>query len=191
MSRIDMDPVTIGLERRNIERSLRSQTDAEALYQSYRRTWRASQTYLQLKAHLDKITFPSINKIVCFALGAPSNFDQRESRRSNIQHAAVESLIEILNEKAGGNKVITCYAQEPLYNHSDRELLRTIGIETIDDPEGPEGFLKVDENTLVVSISPNVPVRQIIADLVWPGAMLWDTVKSMDNKREEWIIDSL
>jgi hypothetical protein len=174
MGRIDMDPVTIGFERRNIERSLRSQTDAEALYQSYRRTWLASQTYLQLKTHLDKITFPTINKIVCFALGTPSNFDQRESRRSNIQHAAVESLIEILNEKTGGNKVITCYAQEPLYNHSDRELLRTIGIEAIDDPEGPEGFLKVDENTLVVSISPNVPVRQIVADLVWPGAMLWD-----------------
>jgi hypothetical protein len=164
----------------------RTQAEAVELYKSYRIEWLASPTYKLLKAHLDKIAFPPINKIICFALGTPSNLDDEGRRRSNIQHAAVESLIQILREKTGGNKVISCYAQEPLYDNSDRALLKTIDIEKMDDPEGPEGFLEVDENTLVVSMGANIPVRMVVADLVWPAAMLWDTVQSIDTTREQW-----
>ena len=86
-----------------------------------------------------------------------------------------------LTKKNGGD--IRCYAQDPAYVDSDKELLKTIGIETIEDPKG---FLEVDEKTLVVSVAPNVAVRQIVADLKWPGAMLWNTVKSMEIEKEKW-----
>jgi hypothetical protein len=160
----------------------RSHTDAKSLYQSSRKAWLDSQTFLLLKTQLNAVTFSiSINKIVCFGLGSLAHPREDTRPRSNIQHAAVESMMEILKEKTGGG--VRCLAQEPAYLDSDKELLKTIGIETIEDPNG---FLEVDGNTLVISAAPNVCVRQIVADLQWPGAMLWNTVKSMDVEMEKW-----
>jgi hypothetical protein len=131
---------------------------------------------------LDTITFPiSINTIVCFGLGTPASPYENVRHRSNIQHAAVESLMEILNKRNGTH--IRCYAQDPDYDESDKELLKAIGIEVIEDPKG---FLEVDGNTLVVTVAPNIAVRQIVADLQWPAAMLWNTVGSMDIEMETW-----
>jgi SRR1 len=152
------------------------ETNAKALYQSSRKEWMRSQ----LKAQLDAITFPaSINKIVCFGLGPPSSPHKHGRRRSNIQHAAVESIMENLKR----NSDIYCYAQDPAYVDIDKEVLKSIGIETIEDPKG---FLEIDENTFIISISPNVPVRQIVSDLQRPAAMLWDTVGSMKDEKENW-----
>ncbi len=77
---------------------------------------------------------------------------------------------------------IKCYAQDPAYNDIDQALLRSIGIEPLDDPKG---FLEIDENTLVFSVSPNVPVKQVVADVQWPGAMIWNTV-SLEEKEARW-----
>ncbi|KAL4786531.1 hypothetical protein BJX76DRAFT_346205 [Aspergillus varians] len=77
---------------------------------------------------------------------------------------------------------IKCYAQDPAYNDVDQALLRDIGIEPLDDPKG---FLEIDEDTLVFSVSPNVPVKQVVADVQWPGAMIWNTV-SLEEKEARW-----
>lgn len=77
---------------------------------------------------------------------------------------------------------IKCYAQDPAYNDVDQALLRNIGIEPLDDPKG---FLEIDEDTLVFSVSPNVPVKQVVADVQWPGAMIWNTV-SLEEKEARW-----
>ncbi|KAL4930382.1 SRR1 family protein [Aspergillus undulatus] len=77
---------------------------------------------------------------------------------------------------------IKCYAQDPAYNDVDMTLLRSIGIEPLDDPKG---FLEIDEHTLVFSVSPNVPVKQIVADVAWPGAMIWNTV-AREEEVTQW-----
>lgn len=77
---------------------------------------------------------------------------------------------------------VKCYAQDPAYNDVDQALLRGIGIEPLDDPKG---FLEIDEDTLVFSVSPNVPVKQVVADVQWPGAMIWNTV-SLEEKEARW-----
>ncbi|KAL4919049.1 hypothetical protein BDW62DRAFT_210001 [Aspergillus aurantiobrunneus] len=84
-----------------------------------------------------------------------------------------------MNVDGGG---IRCYAQDPAYNDVDKALLRSIGIEPLDDPKG---FLEIDEYTLVFSVSPNVPVKQVVADVQWPGAMIWNTV-SFEDKEARW-----
>ncbi|KAL4907694.1 hypothetical protein BDW74DRAFT_147977 [Aspergillus multicolor] len=83
---------------------------------------------------------------------------------------------------------IKCYAQDPAYNETDQALLRSIGIEPLDDPKG---FLAIDEETVVLSVSPNIPVKQIVADVQWPGAMLWNTVcpEERDGKWEKKVRD--
>lgn len=90
---------------------------------------------------------------------------------------------------------IRCYAQDPAYSEADWSLLRSIGIQPLDDPKG---FLEIDEETLVFSVSPNVPVKQIVADVQWPGAMIWNTVaeeerearweKKMRDGEEFWVV---
>ncbi|RDW87107.1 uncharacterized protein DSM5745_03749 [Aspergillus mulundensis] len=91
-------------------------------------------------------------------------------------------------EETGTQTEIKCYAQDPAYNDTDQALLRSIGIQPLDDPKG---FLAIDEETLVFSVSPNVPVKQIVADVQWPGAMLWNTVcaEERDSKWEKKVRD--
>ncbi|KAL6235074.1 hypothetical protein BDW75DRAFT_251094 [Aspergillus navahoensis] len=96
------------------------------------------------------------------------------------------------------NDEIKCYAQDPAYTEADRSLLRSIGIQPLDDPKG---FLEIDDETLVFSVSPNVPVKQIVADVQWPGAMIWNTVaeeekearweKKVRDGEEFWIVPGL
>ncbi|KAL4734044.1 hypothetical protein BDV11DRAFT_213192 [Aspergillus similis] len=98
-------------------------------------------------------------------------------------------------EKEGDE--IKCYAQDPAYSEADWSLLRSIGIEPLDDPKG---FLEIDEETLVFSVSPNVPVKQIVADVQWPGAMIWNTVaeeegearweKKVRDGEEFWVVQA-
>ena len=98
-----------------------------------------------------------------------------------MQHAAVETMVEALKEKHGYD--IQCYGQDPRYNDIDKEFLNSIDITPLADPKG---FLEIDSNTLVFSVGPNVPVKQIVADVQWPGAMLWDTVKPESEEETEW-----
>jgi hypothetical protein len=72
--------------------------------------------------------------------------------------------------------------EDPVYDAIDKEFLRSIGITPLD----PKGFLEVDSKTLVFSVSPNVPVKQIITDVQWPGALLWDTVKPEREEKAQW-----
>jgi hypothetical protein len=171
----DLEPVHISSERLNI--IIRSQEDTKAGYQPSRKAWLSSQTFLSLKTNVDSITFPvKVTKIVCFGLGSLAR------SRANTQHAAVESLISYFKGKTGHD--VRCYAQDPAYSDIDKEFLKkTTGIDVIEDPKA---FLEVNENTFVISVSPDVPVRQIVSDLQRPAAMLWNTVGSMEGEIQSW-----
>ena len=107
--------------------------------------------------------------------------DGRGTARSLTQHAVCKTMAEELSRLRSSS--ISCYAQDPAYTDIDRQVLRSIGIIPINDPKG---FLRVDRNTLVFSVSPDVPVRQIVADSQWPQAMLWNTVQPEKDEKIEW-----
>lgn len=50
--------------------------------------------------------------------------------------------------------------------------------------DDPSGFLEVDKNTLVFSIGPTVPVKEIICDMHMPAGMVW---KTTDKERADYI----
>lgn len=56
-----------------------------------------------------------------------------------------------------------------------------IGITPLTDPKA---FLEIDENTFVVSVYPNIPVRQIVCNITQLRVMLWDIIKREEYK--EW-----
>ncbi|KAL4770140.1 hypothetical protein BDW60DRAFT_218276 [Aspergillus nidulans var. acristatus] len=117
------------------------------------------------------------------------------------KHMTTDTETDILVAKEREEKEddeIKCYAQDPAYSEADLSLLHSIGIQPLDDPKG---FLEIDEETLVFSVSPNVPVKQIVADVQWPGAMIWNTVaeeerearweKKIRDGEEFWVVPRL
>ncbi|KAE8312704.1 hypothetical protein BDV41DRAFT_577397 [Aspergillus transmontanensis] len=106
-----------------------------------------------------------------------------EYTRTHTQHAAVETMVASLAKRGlNGSQEIKCYAQDLEYDEVDQEFLRSIGITTL---KGPKGFLEVDEHTLVFSVCPDIPVKQIVTDLHWPAAMIWDTVTPSEKNQTE------
>ncbi|KAH8819437.1 hypothetical protein F5884DRAFT_848760 [Xylogone sp. PMI_703] len=153
----------------------------EKTFTHYKQEFLMSDTCASIK-HQFSTSPVFINKIVCFALNSPSWIDERVVARSCTQHAAVQMIAEVLKAKTAME--IKCYAQDPAYTELDRKFLKSIGITVIDDPKG---FLEVDSDTLAISICPNIPVKQIIADVQWPAAMMWDTVRLGEpKKRRIW-----
>jgi hypothetical protein len=101
--------------------------------------------------------------------------------RWTAQHALILGLASALQR--ANNHRIECFAQEPLYADTDKIFLQDKGITVLEDPMG---FLEVDEDTLVISISPNVCVKQILADLTRPAVMIWDEVSPQNLAENEW-----
>jgi hypothetical protein len=95
------------------------------------------------------------------------------------QHALILTMRAILENRSDQGsdptKKIQCFAQDPLYTEADEEVLSNAEITVLRDPRA---FLEVDDDTLVISFSPNIPVRQIIADIARPAVMIWDRVMS-------------
>lgn len=60
----------------------------------------------------------------------------------------------------------------------DREVLVDIGFEMIDDPRG---WLETDERSVVCSVAPNVPVKEIVADTARPAIVIWNRVNNDDK----------
>ena len=126
-----------------------------------------------------------VTNIVCIGHGS-----LWRGHESIIQHLAACSIakeLTIIYEEAGRplNAPIQIFAQDPDYTENDKRLLSCLNppIRVINDPEG---FLAIDQSTLVMSCYPTVPIKQIIGDLAvamnscGPAALLlnnadWDT----------------
>jgi hypothetical protein len=115
----------------------------------------------------------TVNKIVAFACSsmAPNHLQER----SVMQHAMVLTILDILQRRRRDEQQpdIRCIAQDPFYTDTDEEILEGAGVTVVQDPRG---FLEVDDQTVVVSISPDIPMRQIIADVARPAVLIWDKV---------------
>ncbi|PYH29373.1 SRR1 family protein [Aspergillus neoniger CBS 115656] len=143
-----------------------------------RREWQESETCSNLEGSFVKPRFNpeaiTITKIVAFGLGTlgKNNLGQLPVR-SYAQHAATLTIAAVLKERNISQGLdVQCFSQDPWYNEIDIEFLGGLGITVLKDPEG---FLEIDEQTLVFSVGPDVPVRQIVADVQWPAAMVWNS----------------
>ncbi|KND90679.1 hypothetical protein TOPH_04815 [Tolypocladium ophioglossoides CBS 100239] len=182
-------PVTICSMMREDGRSRNEGITTEAVtsaWDEYIEKLAHSETWRQLEETLSKATFPRrIDKIVGFGLGEMTSIDgpcglPEEGRgRTCMQHALVLSLARLLEDRTGVK--VECHVQDPGYTSRCKQALAAKGIK-VAEPE--TGFLLVDEATLVFSVSPNVPVRQIIADLTRPAAMIWYPVR--EEEKREW-----
>jgi hypothetical protein len=180
----DQPPVAICYTR-NDKKQENPLHEVQEAFDRQREVWQTSEACEALQTQLTTLSLSRpITKIVCFGLGTLGRLNTRSADRSHTQHAAVATMVQALKARQGKrNEEIKCFAQDPAYDEVDMALLRSIGITPLDDPKG---FLAVDESTLVFCVSPNVPVKQIIADVQWPAAMIWNTVRPSEPDVAKW-----
>lgn len=151
--------------------------EVEGLFSTALREWETTKTCEILKSTL-KLSQPSfqVSKIVGFACGT------LDHERTLFQHAMLLTLRDLFSKDEETSEVtaIPCYAQDPIYDETERSVLEKAGITVLEDPEG---FLQVDESTVVVSIAPNISVRQIIADIARPALLIWDVVRGEEEEK--------
>jgi hypothetical protein len=113
--------------------------------------------------------FPSINNVVAFACGSNTRLvDDLESRRSVSQHALMLAVRDAV-EKDKGEGTVKCFAQDPVYGPMDKQVLSELGIAVVDNPSG---WLEVDEGSVVIAITPEIPVDEVLADIARPVAII-------------------
>ncbi|KAH1719303.1 hypothetical protein KXX35_006201 [Aspergillus fumigatus] len=180
----DQPPVAICYTR-NDKKPENPLHEVRMAFDNQREVWQTSEACDALQKQLTTLSLSRpITKIVCFGLGTLGRLNTRSAARSHTQHAAVGTMVQALKARQdNGTEEIRCFAQDPAYDEVDIALLRSIDITPLDDPKG---FLAVDESTLVFCVSPNVPVKQIIADVQWPAAMIWNTVRPSEPDVAKW-----
>ncbi|GAB1312677.1 hypothetical protein MFIFM68171_02887 [Madurella fahalii] len=146
------------------------------------RAWEESEDCRRLRSSLETALLPRITKIVAFACSTMAALGDRQPPM--YQHALILTLRDILERRQGADQPqIACFAQDPVYTEADREVLARLDIKVLEDPRA---FLEVDDDTLVISVAPNIPVRQIIADIARPAIMIWDRVESEAESAATW-----
>lgn len=134
-----------------------------------KRLWRKSHLRSHLLDSVQKLKHTArISNIVCIGLGTLHTLDPNKNNPI-IQHVVASALAQYLTRmyEAEGmplEKPIRIIAQDPAYTLRDRQILSElpVPIEVVTDPEG---FLAINEFSLVYSAFAMVPVKQIVADL--------------------------
>ena len=129
----------------------------------------------QLKSALAMVAIPpGINKIVALSCSSMTWVDESTTTAGIAQHVLVLKVRDFLTTVYGpAAPGIKCYAQDPIYTAVDEQVLGSEGFIVVDDPRA---FLEVDESSVVICLSPDIPVYQIIADIARPAILLWDRV---------------
>ncbi|KAL2270009.1 hypothetical protein VTJ83DRAFT_2193 [Remersonia thermophila] len=152
-----------------------------------RQSLEASKEFAQIRSTLASVALPSgIGKVValaCSTMAAEINSPER----SLAQHALVLLLRDLLSRdgsrpdvegRGSGPARIQCFAQDPKYLPVDEQVLQENDVAVLDDPGA---FLEIDETSVVLSVGPDIPVREIVADIARPAIMIWDKVVEMNQ----------
>lgn len=107
-----------------------------------------------------------MTKVIGFGLG-PLVINSRLFDRCVSQHA----LISVLGQKFSISS--SAYVQDPVYTPRDRNILHSAGLTVLEDPQG---LLELDEYSILVAISPNIPIEDIVADICRPAIIIWNSV---------------
>lgn len=86
-----------------------------------------------------------------------------------MQHWMGLTLAETIQQETGNS--VRLLAQDPGYTDTSKAILADNGFAVVGEC-GAAGFAEVDEDTVVVSVAPDLPVNQIIADIARPALFI-------------------
>ncbi|KAK7750084.1 hypothetical protein SLS62_007952 [Diatrype stigma] len=173
----------------------------DTLWEEHKKNWEASALCKTIEQKIrDSAISPAASKIVCFGLGIFATLAEElrepipranltsepvwkyRTRRMVTQHAAALTMQKVLQETRGKVELI---AQEPDYDADTMRILEKEGFEVIKG-HGARGFTRVDENTLVFTVDNDAPVKQVVADIASPAAMIWTPPKPLRADEDDW-----
>lgn len=189
--------VTLG---RRMERFLDTSVHTlRAAWEETKHHWVNSQTYRELLETLATIQCPpNANKLICFGLGSLDGEERSPSlqelakdeetplRAAMTQHLAAQTMASVFGAQIG-KPPLRIMAQDPAYAPGQVAFLAEVGIEVVPGI-GALGFTYVDDDSIVFSCSPDVPVKQIVADIAKPAGMIWNAVKPAAEALDKWVI---
>ena len=153
--------------------------DASELLRRSSRIWENTTQCQALRAILMSRKDSSISNIVGLALGSFSTVYPSLQDRSAFQHVLLLTLRDIYCSMQNlAQQSIPCFAQDPVCNIVDIIAAEEAGIKIVEDPDG---FLEIDDSTVVFSCAPDIPVRQIVLDLARPAVLIWDKLRNEDD----------
>lgn len=139
-------------------------------FKDARQYWEESTQFVRLRSILASTgILPSINKVVAFACGTITHLQGLAHERSLSQHVLLLAVRDIIEGGRKGEGTVKCFVQDPVYVSVDKQVLGDAGITVLDDPRA---WLEVDEGTVVISIAPDIPVADVIADIARPAMMI-------------------
>lgn len=112
----------------------------------------------------------TLTKVIALALGTLI-IESQVRERTVLQHALVSALHSTLVQRGMLSVSSERFVQDPAYTQRDRDILHSAEFTVLDDPQA---FLELDESSVLVSICPNPPVEDIVADLCRPGLIIWN-----------------
>lgn len=140
-----------GDQRRTWQNSPPISTDnLSKSFQNIVHHWKKSQYREEIQQALGTVPFV-LDKVVAFGCG-PLTLNHGLDDLPMNQHAFLLMLQSCIPHSK-------CYIQDPLYEKEDKHVLESFGFHVLDDPEG---FLIVDEASILVSIHVDAPVKQIV-----------------------------
>ncbi|KAI0548494.1 hypothetical protein F4679DRAFT_596758 [Xylaria curta] len=164
-----------------------------SLFETSRQKWNASADCEALTSQFRKLlggngNAKKVTKVVCFGLGDMS-FWSSSTRQSNTTgaeaafeyHAIALTIANIARCTNTGDMGVRLLTQDPMYSDETKDVLREIGFEVVGE-HGAGGFAELDDESIVISPSPTAPVKQVIADLARPVAIIC-------NKRTNKVFD--
>ena len=174
--------------------------ELKAAWDEARRNWTQSAVCSELTAILGRSTSipKATRRIVCFGLGSleglpdhssldvPADCDGLPRRSAMTQHAAALTMAGVLGERLGTDP-LPILAQDPAYSLVAKQLLIDVGIEVVGG-RGSLAFTHVDEGTVVFSCHPNIPVKQVVADIARPAVMIWNRVAPAAEEKTQWVV---
>ncbi|KAL8758537.1 MAG: hypothetical protein Q9184_003890 [Pyrenodesmia sp. 2 TL-2023] len=126
----------------------------EFLY--FQAIWAASEAMTLLGKRVSAIVENHhVDKVVGFAIGSFQDICLEDSRDASLPN-------------------IRCFMQDPMLIELDVEFLATLGIEAINDPEG---FIAVDETTLVYATRAYDFIYRKLSQATWPAALICDSLQ--------------
>jgi hypothetical protein len=137
----------------------------------------ASPGFFQLRdIFLNRPDIPNVTKVIGFDLGEFTNtsFNDTYNRTRAKRHMLLHFIQEFLEARQGNRPTVLSQDQGLL--DCEIQALQADGVPATKHPV--YGFLEVDQSTLVVSIHPNIPVREIVFDISWPAAIICREVEA-------------
>ncbi|TVY88647.1 hypothetical protein LAWI1_G006343 [Lachnellula willkommii] len=135
----------------------------------WKKSWEADNACSELKKALEGKGECGVKKCVVLGLGSLQSARREGRRASFTQLAALETLLSIIGEK------IPAVFQEPQFTDTDKQLLRELGYEVVEDPKA---FGDIEENSLVYAIHCYADVYKKVSEQKRPAIFIGTDVEN-------------